>query len=414
MQAGIITIGDELLIGQVVDSNSAFIAQKLAESSIKVLRRWSIGDDASEIKYALNEASKHCDIIIITGGLGPTKDDITKKALAEYFDSELVFSNENHDHLVKKLSRRNIGVKESHLSQCYIPKNAQLLDNKLGTALGLWIQHNQRYYISLPGVPDEMKYIMNYEVISRIQELNNRLTTLHHTFHTCGYGETDLADIIEPALKDLPDYFNIAYLPSIAQVRIRITGMHADSELLNSEMNHFSSIVRNSLGSKIFGEGDTNLSQEIGKLLIEKNLMMCTIESCTGGHLASKFTINPGSSQYFKSGMVVYSVASKIELLGIDPKFIDEHTLYSEELTCEMVIKASQKMNANLVLATNGIAGPDGGTETHPVGTIFIACGNESFQTCTKLKLSKNRERNIEAASNLVMKMALDYLKNSA
>ncbi|MCC6815777.1 MAG: CinA family nicotinamide mononucleotide deamidase-related protein [Saprospiraceae bacterium] len=410
MVASFIAIGDELLIGKVVDTNSVFIAQKLSELGIQVIRRWTVGDTNKEILYALGEASSCCDLVFITGGLGPTKDDITKKSLSEYFNVELVFSESNLQHLKEILSQRGIGVKEAHLTQCYIPSNAQLLNNKLGTALGLWMEHRGKLFISMPGVPDEMQYILMHEVIPRIRELKYGNCFLSKTFHTCGIGETDIAEKLEKYLHDYLSQISIAYLPSIAQVKFRISVFGDDEKSLRMLLNQCEEKVRLNMGHLIFGEDDTSISQELGFLLIKSGLTLGTVESCTGGEIASKITSISGSSSYYKGSIVCYATELKEKLLNIDSMLIEEYSVYSKEVAEAMVRHSIDMLNTDLVISSTGIAGPDGGTEKLKVGTIFIACGNKQRVRIKKLMLGKNRDRNIEAASILALNLAREWI----
>ncbi len=410
MNIGIIAIGDELLIGQVIDTNSSRIGLLLGDQSLLVRRKWTVGDSYTEIQYALQQASEDLDIIITSGGLGPTKDDISKKALADFLGDELVFSEENYEHLQKMFAHRNIIITDSHKQQCLVPKSAKLLPNKVGTAMGIWVDVNDKTIIMLPGVPDELNYIMSEEVIPRLRERRRGLSTRHITFNTAGVGETDIANRIEPALGILPEHIRLAYLPSIAQVKLRLSGSLSDPKQLEHELDYYSTIIKNTIPDIIFGEGITNLALELGKLLISKNLKIGTVESCTGGSLASKFTSNPGSSDYFKSGLVTYATESKEKILGISKEIIDQYNVVSEEVVKEMVRTGTYKMNVDFVIATTGIAGPSGGTDEIPVGTIFIACGNAEMQFSKKLRFGKNRDRNIEATSVLALNFAREIL----
>ncbi len=410
MKVGIITIGDELLIGQVIDSNSARIAQWLSELSISVERKWTVGDQATSILQVLQEAFDCCDIVITTGGLGPTKDDITKKVIADYFNVGLEFSEVNYQHLVNILHARNIIIQEAHKTQCYIPSNASLLDNQIGTALGMWIEHNDKILISLPGVPDEMNYIMEHAVVPKFKLLPTSWKVLHKTFMTVGKGETDIAGRIEPLLTQMPEYLSLAYLPSVSQVKLRLTGRHSQEKLLIESLTVYSDIIKKELSDIIFGEGDTNLALELGKKLIQKKWTLATIESCTGGSIASKFTANPGSSAFFKGGIVSYATEVKENLLGIPHESIEDNGVVSEEVARAMVINGANLMKADCVIATTGIAGPDGATENLPIGTVYIACGNAKSQQIKRLRLGKNRQRTIEASSVLAMNLLREWI----
>lgn len=271
--------------------------------------------------------------------------------------------------------------------------------------MGLWMEKDAKIYVAMPGVPDEMMYILREELMPRIRHQKADLSCHHATLCTVGYGETDIALRIEPLLKDMPEYISIAYLPAISQVRLRLTGIHHDEQLLKNTLHAFTQKIREELKSMIYGEGDTNLALELGKILMERGLSLGTAESCTGGALAAKLTANPGSSDYFKSGIVSYATASKINLLGLDPSLIAEYGVVSAQVAEAMVRHAAQVMNVDRVIATTGIAGPSGGTEDIPVGTVFIAAGSAEKQVSRRLRLSRNRDRNIEAACMLSMEL---------
>ncbi|MEP7196309.1 MAG: CinA family nicotinamide mononucleotide deamidase-related protein [Saprospiraceae bacterium] len=410
MKIGLICIGDELLLGQVIDTNSSVIGQLLAENGLSVHRKWTVGDKADEIQYALQSATECCKLIIMTGGLGPTKDDITKKIIAEFFKVELVFSEANYAHLKDLFSARNIELKEVHKVQCYVPSNAELLNNKVGTAMGMWIEDMDKIYISLPGVPDEMKFIMSEEAIPKLNLLAKELEFSSRTFHTCGISETDVAAKLEPLLADSMDFIQIAYLPSISQVRFRIGAFNHNLDYLNLKLEELTLRIRQAFGNMIFGEGNTNLALELGKLLQAKNWTLATVESCTGGAMAAKISSNPGSSEYFKGGLITYATEVKHNLLNIPLQVIEQYSVVSDEVARAMVVQTAKLLKAEMVISTTGIAGPTGGSVELPIGTIFIACGNENEQISKRLKLSKNRERNIEATSNLALNLAREWM----
>lgn len=407
---GVINIGDELLLGQVIDSNSARIGQFLAPLGLSVHRKWCVGDDANEIKYALTEASETSEIILITGGLGPTRDDVTKTVLAEYFGVGLVFSEENYSHLKNLLEPRNVPIREVHRQQCYMPANATLLENKMGTAMGMWMENGGKIYVAMPGVPYEMDYIMTHGVLPGLIAKSYSSNMYHQTIHVGGMGETEIAAIIEPLLDPLPEYISLAYLPALGTVRVRLTGNHENADLLKNQIDDYIGQMVISLGEKVFAAGDSSLEKAIGTLLMEKGLSIGTAESCTGGNIAHKITGIAGSSVYFKGGIVSYTNSVKNSLLHVSAHTLEFHGAVSEETVREMVVGCCTALGVDLAVAVSGIAGPDGGTDELPVGTIFIAAGNSDKIFTRKLKLGKDRSRNIETASIYALLLAREWI----
>ncbi|MDQ3141847.1 MAG: CinA family nicotinamide mononucleotide deamidase-related protein [Bacteroidota bacterium] len=413
MKASQITIGDEILIGQVIDSNSSRIASWITPLGIKILKKWTVADEAAEIRYALQQACEFSQLIFITGGLGPTRDDITKKSIADFMSVPIIFSEQNKEHLESMLLPRGMKVTEAHLYQCYIPVNAELLDNQMGTALGMWIPWRDKIIICMPGVPYEMEYIMMNEVIPRLEKLTLDKKIAHKTFHVAGMGETDIAAIIEPLVNGMPEHISIAYLPSLAQVKVRFTSnFHSDHEksTITQELDHYIQIAATALGTAVFGWGDTNLEKELGKLLIKHHLNLSTAESCTGGTIAHKITSVPGSSQYYRGGIIPYAVDIKVRLLEVAEETINKYNVVSEETAIEMVKGACLKFESQIAIATTGIAGPDGGSEAIPVGTIYLAVGNMHRVKTRKIKMTRDRIRNIEAASILALILAREWI----
>lgn len=410
MKISIITIGDELLIGQVVDSNSAKIATMLGNLGLSVHRKWCVGDSREEIEYALAQAEESADLILITGGLGPTKDDITKKIMAEYFNNDLVFSDQHLLHLEKMLKPRGIEVTDAHKTQCYVPDHAELLDNQLGTALGLKMEVKGKTWISMPGVPYEMEYIMEHSVLPYLMTINQDKHWYAYTINSIGMGETEIASIIEPLLEDMPSYISIAYLPSISMVRVRLTGNHSDPVFLKSQVDAYAKIAEDSLGSKVLNRNNSTIEAEIAHLLLKQNKTIGTAESCTGGNIASKITSIPGCSKYFIGSIVAYSYEVKTHLLNVSKERLVEFGAVSEETVISMMVGACESLHADFTIAVSGIAGPDGGTPDKPVGTVWIAVGNALRYKTKKLKLSRDRHRNIEAASILALILAREWL----
>jgi nicotinamide-nucleotide amidase len=393
MKATLLTVGDELLIGQVIDSNAAWIAGQLYLLGIGVARKISVGDNLPDIIEAVERSFQDTDVILMTGGLGPTKDDVTKKALMQYFDCELVFSEETYERIRKIFEKRNIPLREAHRNQCFLPEKAELLFNRLGTAPGMWFESNGKILVSMPGVPYEMKYIMEHGVLPRLKDRSGTIL-LQKTIRTIGVGESSLADLVEPLLMESP--VKIAYLPSIGQVRLRLSieGQSADGlqELLEEKV----SLLERELGSIIFGYDETTIEEAIGQMLRQRKLSLITAESCTGGYLAHLITSVPGSSDYFTGSIVAYSNSIKTSILRVSPKTLERWGAVSKLTVEEMVRGALRSSEADLAIAVSGIAGPGGGSDDKPVGTIWIAVGDIDNMITKKYLFTKDRIINIK------------------
>ncbi len=393
MKATLLTVGDELLIGQVIDSNAAWIAGQLYLLGIGVARKISVGDNLPDIIEAVERSFQDTDMILMTGGLGPTKDDVTKKALMQYFDCELVFSEETYERIRKIFEKRNIPLREAHRNQCFLPEKAELLFNRLGTAPGMWFESNGKILVSMPGVPYEMKYIMEHGVLPRLKDRSGTIL-LQKTIRTIGVGESSLADMVEPLLMESP--VKIAYLPSIGQVRLRLSieGQSADGlqELLEEKV----SLLERELGSIIFGYDETTIEEAIGQMLRQRKLSLITAESCTGGYLAHLITSVPGSSDYFTGSIVAYSNSIKTSILRVSPKTLERWGAVSKQTVEEMVRGALRSSEADLGIAVSGIAGPGGGSDDKPVGTIWIAVGDIDNIITKEYLFTKDRIINIK------------------
>ncbi|MBK8485924.1 MAG: CinA family nicotinamide mononucleotide deamidase-related protein [Saprospiraceae bacterium] len=411
MKIALIIIGDEVLLGQVVDTNATSIARILYKEGLEIYKKWTVADKSDQILLALHEASQDADVLLMTGGLGPTKDDITKKTLADYFEVDLIFSDENKIHLEKMLQIRNMKITPNHLQQCYLPANAILLDNQLGTALGMYIKAHSKMYFSMPGVPYEMEFIMNHGVVPRLRENKQNIQVYHQTIHTIGMGETEIADLIEPKFGELPSYLSLAYLPSQGQVKLRLTGKHESLDFLKEKIETYKEIIKDTLIDNILGFGDTSLEEEIGKLLIKQERTLSTAESCSGGYLAHKIVSVPGASEYFQGSIVAYQYEMKHKLLGVSEEVLAKFGAVSEECVVEMVKGACSELDSNYAIATSGIAGPLGGTEDKPVGTVWIAYGTKDTIKTKKLRFFRDRIRNIEATATFAMILFWKYLK---
>lgn len=412
MEADLITIGDEILIGQIVDTNSAWMAQKLNDKGINIRQITSVSDRPDHIMEALNESGRKASIVLVTGGLGPTKDDRTKAVLCNYFGTQLVENKDILDHIMQLLSARNVVMNALNREQALVPASATVLHNKLGTAPGLWFDHDGTIFVFMPGVPFEMKYIMEYEVIPRIEKIFNTPNIIHRTVLTHGLPESMLAESIADWEDSLPDVISLAYLPSPEFVRLRLSARGNDRITLLKQLEDKIKELVNIIPDAIFGYEEDTMAGNIGKILKEKGLSVGLAESCTGGNIARSFTQNPGSSEYFKGGIVAYSNEIKIRVLGISPDLISEKGVVNKEVVESMAISARQILNADYAIATSGIAGPGGGTAEKPVGTVWIAVAGPDGVVSKVFNFANNRERNIIRSTQTALNMLrLELLK---
>lgn len=396
MNVHIITIGDELLIGQVIDTNSARMAQFLLEIGARVTGRTAVGDEHDHIVKALNDAVKRAEIVLVTGGLGPTKDDITKKALADFYGVGFVFHQPTLDHINRIWERLGRPVSDDIRNQCWMPQNAEILHNKLGSAPGMWFDEDNTVVVSMPGVPFEMEYLMEHEVMPRLQKRFRPLPTAHLTLLTAGEGESTLATYLKDFEETLPETVKLAYLPAIGRVRLRLTAADPDEKFVNKILQEsFEKMVSLVPVELIAGYNEDTLEGVIGKTLLEKKLTVATAESCSGGYLAHLITSVPGSSAYFTGSVVAYANEVKMNQLGVKEETLKSFGAVSEQTVKEMVAGAIRLLNTDIAVATSGIAGPDGGTPEKPVGTIWLAVGDKDRTLTHQLKLGKDRMRNI-------------------
>ncbi|WP_074408707.1 MULTISPECIES: CinA family nicotinamide mononucleotide deamidase-related protein [Aquimarina] len=415
MLAEIITIGDEILIGQIIDSNSAFIGKELNKIGIDVHQISSVKDDKQHILDAIAEASNRVDVVLITGGLGPTKDDITKHTICEYFEDTLV---ENKDVLkhVEKLFAKYIStpISDVNRQQALVPSKSTVLMNLYGTAPGMWLEKEDKVFISMPGVPYEMKGLMKDEVLPRLQKRFNRPYIIHKTILTHGMGESAVAEKIEDWEDDLPSYIKLAYLPNLGRVRLRLSARGSDKKLLEDTIEKKVSALRLIIGDIIVGyeEGET-IEKRIGQLLIKEGKTLSVAESCTGGKIAQSFTANAGASAYFNGGAVTYATQSKIDILGIDPESIKKHTVTSIEVAEAMALAVKEKFKSDYAIATTGNAGPEKGDGDVEVGTVFIAIASPNGVFSEKYVFGNLRERTIGKAVNKSFELLLNTLLKS-
>ncbi len=410
MKVHLITVGDEILIGQVVDTNSAWMARQLNLAGARIVGITTVGDDDEDIRKSLAEALKEADAVLMTGGLGPTKDDITKKALAQFFGVEMVF----HEPTWKRINRffEHLGrsTTAAHRQQCYMPDNAILLHNKMGTAPGMWFEHEGKIIISMPGVPYEMEYLVEHEAIPRLKEYFPGQPIAHRTILTAGEGESRIAEKLESIEEELPSHIKLAYLPNLGQVRIRLSATGPDEAALSRELDHYAELVKERLDGLIFGYETDRLEAAVGRILQEQGKMLVTAESCTGGYLAHLITSVPGSSSYFKGSIVAYANEVKTKQLKVKPETIEAHGAVSEQTVIEMVKGAISLLNADVAIAISGVAGPGGGTPEKPVGTIWIAVGDGERIISRRIYAGKDRMKNIEYASAHALNFVRQFL----
>ncbi|WP_286925072.1 competence/damage-inducible protein A [Flavobacterium sp. UBA4197] len=415
MKASIVTIGDEILIGQVVDTNSSFIAKALEKIGVKVHEMQSVSDDRQHILQTLSQLEKNVDIVIITGGLGPTKDDITKKTLCEYFGDELVVDQNVLAHVVDIIERAfNRPASQINKDQALVLSKSTVLFNKVGTAPGTWMERNETVFISLPGVPYEMKYLMENEVIPRLITRFKRPYIVHKTILTYGVGESLLAERIEHWEDNLPEFIKLAYLPSPGRVRLRLSASGLDEFLLHREIKSQIEKLELIIKNDIVGYDDEEtLEVVLGKLLTERNLTIGTAESCTGGSVAATLTSVAGSSAYFKGGIVSYATEAKINLLGIPSEVIEKHSVVSEAVALEMAVRVQKILNVDYAIATTGNAGPAKGESDANVGTVFIGIATPEGVYAEEFNFGQPREKVVDRAVNKALeKIYKEILKN--
>ena len=399
MNVHLLTIGDEILIGQTIDTNSAWMGQQLNLIGARVERIVSLSDDRTEITDGLHASLERADVILITGGLGPTKDDITKKTIADFFGAEMIFHKETWNRIegfFKKLGRQTT---PAHRQQCFMPDNAEILVNKMGTAPGMWFEHEGRVVVSMPGVPYEMKYLMEYEVLPRLQKKFPGEAIAHRTVMTVGEGESRIAQRLEQFEDGLPAHLKLAYLPNLGQVRVRISGRSLDAAALGVELDQKRNELSELLSDLIYGYDDEPFEAALGKQLLARGWQFGVAESCTGGLIARRMTSIPGASGYFRGGIVAYDNAVKTKLLGVREATLAAHGAVSEQTVREMAAGALAALDADVSLAVSGIAGPTGGTPDKPVGTIWLAAATRDRTVTHLLTLGKDRERNVQYAA---------------
>ena len=415
MLAEVITIGDEILIGQIVDTNSAYIGKALNSIGVSIYQITSIQDDKEHILKALKEAEENADIIILTGGLGPTKDDITKHTICEYFDDTLIQNDDVLAH-VEALFKKYIStpIMEVNRKQALVPSKSKILMNRFGTAPGMWLEKDNKVFISMPGVPYEMKGLMEHEVLPKLQKKYKFPFILHKTILTYGTGESVIANRIEDWENSLPSFIKLAYLPSLGKVRLRLSAKGNDKKSIENEVEKQTSLLQKLIGDIIIGFEDENpIEVIIGKLLKERGQTLATAESCTGGKIAEQFTSNAGASGYFKGSVVSYATKAKINVLNIPEELIEKHSVISIEVAEAMANSVKQLFNTDYAIATTGNAGPTKGDADAEVGTVCIAIATPNGIISGVYNMGNHRTKVINKSMNKSFEILLkEILKN--
>lgn len=400
MKAAIVTIGDEILIGQIVDTNSGFIAKALDRIGVQVQEMLSISDDQNHILNTFAALQNKVDFVIVTGGLGPTKDDVTKKTFCSYFDDYLVVDKAVEAHVIALIERvMNRPVSQVNKDQALVPSTCTVLHNQVGTAPGMWMQKENTVFISLPGVPYEMKYLVEQEIVPKIVREYERPYIIHQTVLTYGQGESLVAERIEAWEDNLPEFIKLAYLPAPGRVRLRLTARGTDKEVLQNALAENVKTLQALIGDIIVGfdEEDT-IEVVVGRLLAQQNYSVGTAESCTGGKVAQLVSSVAGSSAYFKGGVVTYATALKVDLLGVPEALIKEYSVVSKEVAEAMAQQAKAKLNVDFAIATTGNAGPSKGDSDAEIGTVFIAIAGPREIIVEEYNFGQPREKVIDRA----------------
>ncbi len=401
----IITIGDEILIGQIVDTNSAWMAVELNKTGFELAQITSVHDDENHIIESLNLALQRADVVLFTGGIGPTKDDITKQTLCKYFDTKLVFNEDVYRNIESILINRSQAINELTKLQALVPENCTVIQNLVGTAPVTWFEKDGKVIVSMPGVPNEMKHVMSTEVIPRLQKHFKTPSIIHKTMIVQGYPESALALKIADWENALPENIHLAYLPNYGIVKLRLSGSSDDVLSLEFAINQQIDRLSEILGNAIVAYEDIPLEKLIGDVLAAKGKTLATAESCTGGFIAHKITSVPGSSQYFKGSIVAYSNEVKVNVLNVLAHDIEQYGAVSKEVVEQMAVNVRKLLKTDVAIATSGIAGPDGGTAEKPVGTVWIAISSEKETISREFHYGTVRLQNIERITQTALLM---------
>ena len=405
MKAEIITIGDEILIGQIVDTNSAWIADQFNLNGIEIYQITSVHDEHDHIVEALENAAEKVDLVIITGGLGPTKDDITKNTLCEYFNTKLVFHEPTFQHIKNRFSKLNIDLNRLNRDQALVPEDCTILFNKTGTAPGMWFEKEDTIFVSIPGVPFEMKYLVENEILPRLLENRKTKAIYHKTVLTQGLPESMLAEKVEDWENNLPENIKLAYLPNPMSVRLRLSAIGNNKTELQNLVEQQIQKLHKIIPNNIFGYNNETLAGVIGEMLKTKSKKLAVAESCTGGFISHLITSVPGSSEFLNGSITAYSNQIKENILGVKNSTLTEFGAVSEQVAKEMALGVKQVLNSDFAVAITGIAGPTGGTDEKPVGTVWIAVADEKRVFAKKFVFGNNRERNIIRSSQTALQI---------
>ena len=413
MNVEIITIGDEILIGQVVDTNSAWMGVELNKVGFEVSRITTISDNRDDIVEALDEALARVRCVLITGGLGPTRDDITKHVLCEYFNTQLVFNQQVFEDVTNLLKGRVANINELNRNQAMVPDGCTVIRNPVGTAPVMWFEHDGCVVVSMPGVPSEMKHAMSHEVIDRMLQHFQTDYILHKTIHVYQIPEAVLAEMLSDWEDAIPSFIKVAYLPQPGRLRLRLTARGSDAPMMQKAIDTAIVNLQPIIGKNIFGYDDDTIEKRLGELLIQKHQTVGTAESCTGGSIGAAITSVAGSSAYFKGGVVAYSNEIKHSLLNVLNSSLDKYGAVSQQVVEEMARGVQKLLGVHWAVATSGIAGPDGGSEEKPVGTVWIAVANPQGGVISeKYSFGPFRDRTVSRSVDAaLMKLAGELLK---
>ncbi len=411
MEVSIIAIGDELLIGQVVDTNSGWIAQEITPYGWRVKSVRVVADNANEIKKAVSDAFNETNIVLTTGGLGPTKDDITKQTLCDFFGGELIYDKEVEKNVLEVVAKRSLKINPLTAAQAYVPSSCKVIQNKVGTAPIMWFEKDGKVLVSMPGVPFEMQEMMHTEVFPQLKKRFQKDETVElKTFIVIGYSESLLAAALEEFENNLPKEIHLAYLPKPGLVRLRLTGVSKNSDDLTTKMEQAEQSLKQTLGESIICDKDMSVAEILGSLLSKKQFTVSTAESCTGGNIAHEITAVAGCSSYFKGTVVAYANEVKQNVLGVSQETLEKEGAVSEPTVRQMVEGVAQKLHTNCAIATSGIAGPGGGTDEKPVGTVWIAATANGKTVSELYHFAGNRSRVINHATTMAQLMLIKML----
>jgi len=415
MKAAILTIGDEILIGQIVDTNSSFIAKSLDKIGIEVCEMQSIADDKTAILEAFGRFQNRVDLVLITGGLGPTKDDITKHTFCEYFEDQLQRNRAVEEHVIRLFQEKlNLVATQVNKDQALLPSRAEVLHNEFGTAPGMWLRKDQTVFVSMPGVPYEMKAIVTNELVPKLVREYQRPYIIHQTILTYGQGESRIAERIEDWENNLPAFIKLAYLPSPGKVRLRLSARGTDKSVLKKALKENIDQLNILIGEIIVGfEEEDTIEVVVGRLLQKQHLTVATAESCTGGKISQVISSVPGASAYFKGSVVCYATALKEEVLGLDPLLIQTAGVVSAAVAVQMAENVRRLLKSDFAIATTGNAGPSLGDESAPLGTVFIAIASAQETVVERFSFGQPREKVIDIAVNKSLELLQkEILKN--